>query len=157
MMYSWLFADHLWWNVSSSHLTCFPHAHHIWRGTALEVSALTSQPKALVPNWLCHESGTWIEDQAGLFVSSSTECGVYLSFLYSFPFCVHGKRTKERNEGTTNHSLKKRQSSGRSEKKMHISDLQLFALVSTLTHKCSITKGYFLVTAEANVGRILLI
>ena len=42
-------------------------------------------------------------------------------------------------------------------KKMHISDLQLFALVSTLTHKCSITKGYFLVTAEANVGRILLI
>ena len=42
-------------------------------------------------------------------------------------------------------------------KKMHISDLQLFALVSTLTHKGSITKGYFLVTAEANVGRILLV
>ena len=42
-------------------------------------------------------------------------------------------------------------------KKMHISDLQLFALVSTLTHKGSITKGYFLVTAEAHVGRMLLV
>lgn len=156
-MYSWLFADHLWWNVSSSHLTHFPHARHVWRSTALEVSALTSQSKALVLDWLCHESGTWIVGQAGLFVSSSTECGIYLYHSFTYFLFVFVERAPKREIRKQSMIPYRRDRPQGDLKKMHISDLQLFALVSTLTHKGSITKGYFLVTAEANVGRMLLV
>lgn len=77
----------------------FFHAHHIWRSTTLQVSALTSNQKpwlltGFAMNQLCES----IWGQFGLFAPSSTECGSYLGHSFThFLFC--GRKTKQGNKG----------------------------------------------------------